>query len=525
MPDIKKLTPLSFSLISEFDKERESQAGEKITVDPVVSEVATWYEKLRNSMDIREDDVVLRAAIERILKRRLLLGGTGETIAQPLVRELAWARYFEDGSYSEALVEKVKNTINLYFSLQDKINAKHRINKNLVSEWVMHLLSSEIEHILSPNREKELVLSYMFQTYKNQIDITDDTKETKDAQVFIAVRKAFAKEDTPLLRYQLFLQLFGRLNPENIEKISDHFPQGIKQIEYQFNYPLKQRIYTYIKKQTIPFYILDDVMRENKGKNHQLFSNYENLKVAVYSACSYRYKNIRAKVQRAIIRGVIFILITKAIFALGIEGTFENLVYGEVYWNSILLNTTIPPLLMVFVGLMIKTPGKANTQKIFEKLTSILFENQGSISQPLFLKRSSTTVNPLLQSIFVVLWLVAFGLTFGVIIYILTALHFNLISQGIFVFFITIVSFISYRINQTAHMYTLEGEKQSLKSVLFDFLFLPFIHVGRNLTENISRLNIIILFFDLIIETPFKVIFSFFEQWFLYLRTQREKLG
>ena len=74
-------------------------------------------------------------------------------------------------------------------------------------------------------------------------------------------------------------------------------------------------------------------------------------------------------------------------------------------------------------------------------------------------------------------------------------------------------------------MYTISDEKQNLKSVFFDFFFVPFIDLGRHLTENISKLNLIIFVFDLIIETPFKVIFSFFEQWFLYLRTQREKLG
>jgi hypothetical protein len=77
----------------------------------------------------------------------------------------------------------------------------------------------------------------------------------------------------------------------------------------------------------------------------------------------------------------------------------------------------------------------------------------------------------------------------------------------------------------TAHMYTISDDKQSLASVLFDFLFMPFIHLGRQLTENISRINIILFFFDMFIETPFKVIFAFFEQWFLFLRTQREKLG
>src|SRR5262245_60837724 len=57
----------------------------------VVSELAAWYEKLRTAIENRDEEVILRAAIERILRRRLLLGGSGSTVAEPLVRELVWA--------------------------------------------------------------------------------------------------------------------------------------------------------------------------------------------------------------------------------------------------------------------------------------------------------------------------------------------------------------------------------------------------------------------------------------------------
>lgn len=520
-----RLTPASQYLISEFDKNIAQNNDQKISVDPVVSEVATWYEKLRNAMDIREDDVILRAAIERILKRRLLLGGMGGTIAQPLVRELAWARYFPNQSMSESIVSDIQKTINLYFKLQDEINKKHRVNRNMVSEWILHLLSSEINFILNPNKEKELMVSFMFQSFKDNLQITDDTPQTKDAQIYIAIRRAFAKEDLPLLRYQLFLQLFDHLTEEKIDKVSGGFIEAKKIIEHQLKYPLKDRIYTYVKKQTIPFFILEDILRKNKGSNHKVFGNDENLKMAVFEACSLRYKNIRSKVQTAIIRGVIFILITKAIFALALESNFENFFYGKVYWNSILLNITLPPLLMVIVGLLIQTPGKENSQKILGKINNIIYKEQPPITQPVFLKKTAPRVSPILNSIFIVLWILAFILSFGAVILVLSKLHFNLVSQGIFIFFLTIVSFISYRINQTAHMYTISDDKQNLKSVLFDFFFIPFIDLGRHLTENISKINLLIFVFDLIIETPFKVIFSFFEEWFLYLRTQREKLG
>lgn len=73
-------------------------------------------------------------------------------------------------------------------------------------------------------------------------------------------------------------------------------------------------------------------------------------------------------------------------------------------------------------------------------------------------------------------------------------------------------------------MYTIRDRKDDLASILFDFFFMPFIQVGSRLTLAISQINIILFVFDFIIETPFKGIFAFFEQWLFFLRAQREKL-
>src|SRR5438270_12359652 len=107
----QNLTPLASALVTAFERKESNLDDRTLSVNAVVSEVATWYEKLRTAMDYREDEVVLRGTIERILKRRLLLGGNGETVALRLVRELLWARYFEDGTVPESIIEKVNHTI------------------------------------------------------------------------------------------------------------------------------------------------------------------------------------------------------------------------------------------------------------------------------------------------------------------------------------------------------------------------------------------------------------------------------
>ncbi|MBI2334581.1 hypothetical protein HYU96_02155 [Candidatus Daviesbacteria bacterium] len=518
----RALTKLSQILVSSYDRSMAPSDDKTISVNPLVAELASWYEKFRTAMDYRDDEVILRSTIERILKRRLLLGGNGATVAPPLIRELIWARYFPDSSVPESQVARVGSTIDLFLKLEDEINRKHRINRASVNEWIMQLLSSEIEDILKPSPQKETMCNFIYHLFQERVSIIDDSEETRDIQVFIAVRRAFANDDLALLRHHLFKHYFGKIS-HNFEKIADQFPKAIQELTKQLRYCLKDKIYVYIKNQTVPFLILDDVLRNSRGAQI-LVSDPENLNLAILEACNSRYKTIRAKVKRAIVRSVIFIFFTKAIFALFIEGTYERFIYNRVIWSSIALNTLTPPLLMVLVGFFIKAPSKDNSFRIMTKINSILFEENPALNPPMVVRKKPKKTEPILGLIFLLLWLATFVLSFGAIIFVLNKLGVNPASQGVFIFFLAIVSFISYRINRTANMYVLRDDRDSLGSLLSDFFFMPFIQVGRRLTTAISQINIVLFIFDFIIETPFKGIFAFFEQWFLFLRTQREKL-
>ncbi|MBI2601207.1 hypothetical protein HYW42_04580 [Candidatus Daviesbacteria bacterium] len=524
MNESRTLSKLASLLISSFDKQVKESEEKKISVNSVVAEIASWYEKIRTAMDYREDEVILRSSIERILKRRFLLGGNGKYVAGPLIRELVWARYFPDSSVPETIVADVEKIISRFLKLQEHLYSLKILNRQEIREWILQLMSSDIEDVLRPERYKELMSNFIYQIFQDDIEITDDSEETKNAQVFIAVRRAYAKEDLALLRYHLFCQYFGKLTDDNVEQVADNFLDGFNEINKQLNYPLKDRIYSYVRNQIPPFYILEDVLRNNKGQARFLVSDEDEFDRQIIDAAASRYKSIVDKVKRAVVRSVIFIFVTKMVFTLAVEGAFESLIYGKIFWPSILLNTLVPPGLMTLAGVFIKTPGKENTKKILDKIHRILYQERPQLDHKLILKKTAKKVDPLLDILFVALWMIAFTISFGATIFILTKLHFNAVSQGVFVFFLAIVSFLAYRINQTAHVYTIKDQKEGINQVLFDFFFMPFIQAGRNLTMGISQINIFLFLFDYIIEAPFKSLFAFFEQWFLYLRTQREKL-
>ncbi len=279
--EAKTLSRMATYVITSIQKKESVNHERKITVNPVVSKFASWYEKLRNAMEYRDEEVILRATIERILHRRLLLGGNAKTTAEPLVRELVWARYMPDNSVAESMIGKVEEIIDIYLELRFKILQKHRMPEYTINEWIYHLMSSHIEHTLNPNQEKETMSNFMFQVVKEDVLIGDDSEETRDAQVYISVRRSFAKDDVAFLRYHLFLLYFGKLDRLKVDEVADNFLKGYQEIVKQLNYPIQPRIYNYVKNRTAAFLILEDVLRMHSDDMMNLLSDDQ----SIYANC------------------------------------------------------------------------------------------------------------------------------------------------------------------------------------------------------------------------------------------------
>lgn len=519
----QKISRLAQILIESLLKKNAQPPEErKISVNPIVTKFASWYERLRNAMEFREDEVILRATIERILKRRLLLGGNGKSTAEPLVKELLWARYLPNNEVPESQVHKVSESIDLHLSLRLQVLSEHRMPESVINDWLYDLMSSDIQYILNPKKEKETLANFMFQVLKDDIFIADDAEETKDAQVFMAIRKAYSRDDLAFLRYHLFTQYFGNLTSKSLDSTVSDFLKGYKEIMKQLDYPGKDKIYTYVKRRTAAFFIFEDILLSNKENLSHLLENPEELERVVLEACDKRYKSISVRVRTAVIRSVIFILLTKLAFAFAVEGTYERIVYGHIIWPSIIINTTIPPLLMVIVSFFIRTPGVENSKRILKFINELLFSENPQLGDKLSMAIKQDKGN-VFHTVFNILWFISFGLSFGGIIFILSRLNFNLISQFIFIFFLAIVSFLAYRISLLANVYRV-GEKQGLGTFFVDFFFMPVIRVGRRLTQSISQVNIFLYLFDFLIEAPFKLLFAFFDQWFYFLHAKTEEL-
>ncbi len=501
-------------------KNGHSRTEERISVNPVVSEVASWYEKARMSMEYAEDEVLFRSATERILKRHLFLIKVGHDIAPSLVRELSWAKYIPSGTIPQSILTRIAERIDIYLKLNEKTKNQTQIG---VPEYIIQLLSADLALLLLKNPERDQVAEMFLKVLKGKVSIEGVGEEDEGALLLINLFRSLSREDQPYLRHRLLNYYYGELNIDSLEKYIEVYPEAVKKVEWVLINPLNNKLFSYTKRNSAPFLILEDIIRKHGDKFEELTRDRDKLNEVVLIECEERYKELGQKIRRAVIRGVIFLFLTKTVIALFIEGTFERLIFGEVVWEAIALNTIFPPLLLFTSLFFIDTPDHRNSEKIARAIESVLFEENATKIED-FGARAGENSNRYVQSIFFALWL-SIGIIMLVVVHLLLDLvHLNIISQGIFIFFLAIVLFLIYRIRESARAYNIGEEKTRLISFIFDLLFIPFVYIGRRLTLTVQKFNVVMIIFDLIIETPFKTLFLFFEQWLFFLRSQREKL-
>src|SRR3989338_8039692 len=115
---LSKFTQALLSIIQPLKPRQKPDDFSKLTVSQTVSFMALVYERVRNAVEFREEHLVLRAAIERILKRRLSLNPEGLGEGENLIRELLWARYFDNESLGGQDVAKIQLIIERYLQLK-----------------------------------------------------------------------------------------------------------------------------------------------------------------------------------------------------------------------------------------------------------------------------------------------------------------------------------------------------------------------------------------------------------------------
>ncbi len=503
-----------------------------IFVSQTVSFLAFLYEKMRNAVEFREEHLIRRAAIERIIKRRMLLNENGRDIAEPLIKELLWARYYENGTIGEESIAKVQSSIDKYFFLRNEISAgRKRSEQEKIASFTLEVLSCEIDEILSPSLVKrESFIHFIYQLVRQNLAPIRNNAQERDIQAYIAIERAFAHSDNSTIPYsilRLMIPEISEITWQSADKILPRYYDVYNEIEKSLVHPLRDKIRNFYKKQMPPFFILRDIFEQNPKTIEQILTDETNLKHKVDESCRKRYEETKSRLRRMGIRSFIYIVLTKVIFAFLIELPYDIYVLKAISYFPIIINILIPPALMSIIILSVTIPGDENTRKIYTFIRQIIEqdpEKQPSMFHPVSVDKYAKSKSVVFTTFFTLFYLLTYLITFGSIIYILTKLNFNPVSQGIFIFFITLVTFFAFKVTDITHEY-LVVDKDGPLTPLVDFFFLPILRVGQWLSgEVLAKFNILIFLFDFIIEMPLKAIVEVIDEWARFVKIKKEEI-
>jgi len=527
--NLSKYTTALLGSLKSIKSRAKPDELSKIAVSQAVSFFALVYEKIRNAVEYREDHLMRRAAIERILTRRLTLNPEGKHEAENVLRELLWARYFANGSLGGKELMDIQNVIDKYLILKRKIVTGRPLEvQQFLSEFIIDLLTCEIEETLAPENANRFssYLFFIYQVLRKKVKIEGLSQDQKDAYFLAALEKSFRKSDQPFQRYHLFITFYKPIHTYS-EKELDQFaakaPAIFKKVDETVTNTYVESLTRFTRKQLPPFLILFSILKDKGGEAQAIVSDKNNLWKLVDETCREKYQQLNSRVRTLAIRSFIYVFLTKMVFALILEVPVSQWLYGEVNMRSIGINTLFPPILMLLIVSVFKIPGEENTKNIYNRIIDIIDADVAFETNISYMPKKALERKPILIFGFTIFYSLTFIVTLTLIYEGLLLLQFNMISILIFIFFVCLVTFFSYRVKQIVNEYRL-SEKEGVLTPLVDFFFMPILSLGKFFSGGLARLNFMIFILDFLIEAPFKLIFEVVEEWITFVKKRKEEI-
>jgi hypothetical protein len=497
-----------------------------IHVDEVASAVASFYEKIRGVVEWKEEHLLRRAAIERILKRRLLLQKNGEEIAEPFVLELIRGGHFPNDRIEERKIEEVKRVLDKYlFILKNSPSPPGEKLRTQLYDWLLGICACEVEETLSPSLRETALIEYMTELMKERIKVVEEiSQEETEKQIYIAVQRALFKLDSPIISYHLLKRRYSDWSnlPEiQLKEITTNIYSIWEGIEKDLKHSLAEKFYQICERYDTPYLILGDIISQNPSQASENLSKPEILENLIRESYQKRLLKLRSRISRAAIYSTISILVTKMLLAFAIEVPFDKYVTGEFSYQALGFNILIPPLLMFFLVLTIRPPKKENLDRVIMEVIKIVYPREEKDVYTIKIPKKRGII---LNTIIVGFYLLTFFVSFGVIIWGLNKLNFGTLSIIIFLMFFCLIFFAGVKIRERSKELQVLPEKSGFLTFLVDSFFLPFIRVGKWLSNQLTKYNIVLVLITALIEMPFQLFTEFLENWRLFLKEKKEEI-
>ncbi len=511
-----------------FEQKEVNPDEAKIKVQMTISRVASVYEKIRNAIEFKDEHLLRKNAIERMLKRRIYTEEKKVKLGSLLTSELIRAKYLPNNEIPEKVIDEVDHIIEKYLNLL-KLIAPNRLTKEkrISANWILSVMATQIEHHLVPPIKDDALVEYMYQVIRGDVNLAEDITDPveRDLQVYIAIHRALIKSDYGILRYHLlnfWLPGWMQGDPEAVQVLQSQFKEIKDNIESQITHPFSNRIFRFVKRFSGLFVILKDLVEKNYFHFDQLLENPSALEQEIRMITNNRYAKSKSKLRRSYIRTIIYIFITKMMLAFLLELPFELFIINTTYYTPLIVNVVFHPFLMFIIAISIYRPKEKNTNVIVSLLMKIFYQEPHA--EFLYPKQKKFGRSKISDILFNITYSLTFLLSFGLLIWLLNIFNFNWVSILLFIFFLSIISFFGMKLRNEAQELVIVPQKDNIISALINFFTLPILRVGQWVSAKAPKINVFLFILDFIIEAPFKIFIEVVEDWVSYQKEKREEL-
>jgi len=521
-----ELSQRTQQLIAEYQRWRKSlqppQEASKIHVDEVASKVASFYERIRGVVDYRDEHLLRKTAVSRSLKRRMLLKKNGRDVADPLVQELIRGGHFQNDFIEESKIGQVKSVIDKYVYILDN---NHLGKQADFYSWILNTAACEIEETLSQPIRENALIRFMKEEMKERIRVKNGLTENEiDEQIYIAVQQSLFKLDPFLIGYNLLKKWFPdwkTLQGERLDLTAKSMHLIRQKIENALSHPMAEKFYKVCERYDTPYLILNDILSENTAEDQKQIENPEALEGLIKKAYSAKVRTLKSRTTRAAFYSTVSIFITNILALLAFEIPFTRYSTGHFDYLAMAINILGPTLLMFLLVATIRPPEKRNLAKLILETIKVVYKTD---KKDVYEIKAVRKRGIALKMMVLILYLISFLFSFGLIIFGLHWLGLPFCSCIIFIIFVSLVAFTGTKIREKAKELKITDEKESFFSFLLDSLSLPVLKLGKWLSLRWKKYNLVGIFFSSLIDMPFQIFMEFLESWRSFLKEKKEEI-
>jgi len=515
-----------------------------LEVDELASKIASAYEQMRKVIDWKEENLLRRGAIERILKRRLISEIYGisilpnlnaEEMAKPMILELMRSGYFDNGKVAKQQIQETKNILNKYIKIlsQTKLSSqqsdKHIKNRMNFYTWMLEIAACEIEEVLAPAFKENALLNLMTNVLYSRTRIvpSDEVSDfDKLIQIYIGAQRNLYNFDEPIVAYNVIKLRFPfwiKEDPSSIKRVTEEVEQIRAQVDQDLNSPLRKNFAKVCGRYDAAYRLIGDMLDRINNTPEQVIEQVTNFDVfseLFEAAYLERKKSLKGRLFRAAIYSTLSIFVAGAFSFVIFEGPVARLAGENFSLFSLFIDLFIPSAIMFLLVIIIRPPSDRNMKVVKKEIQKIVHAQNSEDVYEVDLTRKP---NKILNTIFLAVSTACGLLAMYFVFWIFKVARVPWTSMYIDTINVAMVFFASMAIKQKSKEITIE-DRANFFEFLIDLFSIPMAKMGQWFSNKWKEYNVVAALFTALIDTPFSALISLVEDWRNFIKERSSEI-